>query len=104
MNKALCILLIILCAGAVRAADSDRTFVTPPGADPKAAPPYSSGVLVKGTYYVSGSLGVDPATGKVPADAEAEARSGPGFRKADLGARRTEDGRSGVGDDLLHRP
>jgi 2-iminobutanoate/2-iminopropanoate deaminase len=74
MNKALSILLIILFAGAVRAADSDRTFITPPGADPKAAPPYSSGVLVKGTYYVSGSLGVDPATGKVPADAEAEAR------------------------------
>lgn len=74
MNKALSILFIILFAGAVRAGDSDRTFVTPPGADPKAAAPYSSGVLVKGTYYVSGSLGLDPATGKVPADAEAEAR------------------------------
>jgi 2-iminobutanoate/2-iminopropanoate deaminase len=74
MNKALSILFIILLAGAVRAAGSDRTFITPPGADPKAAAPYSSGVLVKGTYYVSGSLGVDPATGKVPADAEAEAR------------------------------
>jgi len=63
---------MMLIAGAVHAADSDRTFVTPPGADPKAAPPYSSGVLVNGTYYVSGTLGVDPATGKVPADAEAE--------------------------------
>jgi len=73
MNKALSILFIFLFAGAVRAADFDRTFVTPPGADPKVAAPYSSGVLVKGTYYVSGSLGIDPATGKVPADAEAEA-------------------------------
>jgi len=63
---------MMLIAGAVHAADSDRTFVTPPGADPKAAPPYSSGVLVNGTYYVSGTLGVDPATGKVPAEAEAE--------------------------------
>jgi 2-iminobutanoate/2-iminopropanoate deaminase len=72
MNKALSLLAIILFAGAVHAADSERTFITPPGADPKVAPPYSSGVLVKGTYYVSGSLGVDPATGKVPADAEAE--------------------------------
>src|ERR1700727_2018884 len=72
MNKALSLLAIILIAGAVHAADSDRTFVTPPGADPKASPPYSSGVLVNGTYYVSGTLGVDPATGKVPADAEAE--------------------------------
>jgi 2-iminobutanoate/2-iminopropanoate deaminase len=68
----LSLLAIFLIAGAVHAADSDRTFVTPPGADPKAAPPYSSGVLVNGTYYVSGTLGVDPATGKVPADAEAE--------------------------------
>jgi 2-iminobutanoate/2-iminopropanoate deaminase len=72
MNKALIILAIILFAGAVHAADSERTFVTPPGADPKVAPPYSSGVLVSGTFYVSGTLGVDPATGKVPADAEAE--------------------------------
>jgi 2-iminobutanoate/2-iminopropanoate deaminase len=72
MNKALSLLAIMLIAGAVHAADSDRTFVTPPGADPKAAPPYSSGVLVNGTYYVSGTLGVDPATGKVPAEAEAE--------------------------------
>ena len=72
MNKALSLLAIILFAGAVHAADSERTFITPPGADPKVAPPYSSGVLVKGTFYVSGTLGVDPATGKVPADAEAE--------------------------------
>jgi 2-iminobutanoate/2-iminopropanoate deaminase len=73
MNKALSILALALFAVAVHAADSERTFITPPGADPKVAPPYSSGVLVNGTYYVSGSLGVDPATGKVPADAEAEA-------------------------------
>jgi 2-iminobutanoate/2-iminopropanoate deaminase len=73
MNKALSILTLFLFAAAVHAADSERSFITPPGADPRAAPPYSSGVLVNGTYYVSGSLGVDPATGKVPADAEAEA-------------------------------
>jgi 2-iminobutanoate/2-iminopropanoate deaminase len=72
-HTALSLLAIVLFAGAVHAADSGRTFITPPGADPKAAPPYSSGVLVNGTYYVSGSLGVDPATGKIPADAEAEA-------------------------------
>jgi 2-iminobutanoate/2-iminopropanoate deaminase len=72
MNKALSILAIILFAAAAHAADSGPTFITPPGADPKVAPPYSSGVLVNGTFYVSGTLGVDPATGKVPADAEAE--------------------------------
>jgi 2-iminobutanoate/2-iminopropanoate deaminase len=73
MNKTLSMLALILFAVAVHAADSGRTFITPPGADPKAAPPFSSGVLVNGTFYVSGTLGVDPATGKVPADAEAEA-------------------------------
>lgn len=67
------ILAITLFAGVLHAADAGRTFITPPGADPKTAAPFSSGVLVNGTYYVSGSLGVDPATGKVPADAEAEA-------------------------------
>jgi 2-iminobutanoate/2-iminopropanoate deaminase len=72
MNKALSMIALILIAAAAHAADSGRTFITPPGADPKAAPPYSSGVLVNGTFYVSGTLGVDPATGKVPADAEAE--------------------------------
>jgi 2-iminobutanoate/2-iminopropanoate deaminase len=72
MNKALSMIALILIAAAAHAADSGRTFITPPGADPKAAPPYSSGVLVNGTFYVSGTLGIDPATGKVPADAEAE--------------------------------
>jgi 2-iminobutanoate/2-iminopropanoate deaminase len=74
MNKALGILFIGLFAGAVHAADSERTFITPPGADPKVAAPFSNGVMVGGTFYVGGHLGVDPATGKVPADAEAEAR------------------------------
>jgi 2-iminobutanoate/2-iminopropanoate deaminase len=73
MNKALSILALILFAAAVHAADSERTFIAPPGADPKVAPPFSLGVLVNGTFYVGGHLGVDPATGKVPADADAEA-------------------------------
>jgi 2-iminobutanoate/2-iminopropanoate deaminase len=74
MNKALSILLITLFAATAHAADSERTFITPPGADPKVAAPFSNGVLVNGTLYVGGHLGVDPATGKVPTDAEAEAR------------------------------
>ena len=74
MRKLLCILVIGLFAGAIHAADSERIFITPPGADPKVAAPFSNGVMVDGTFYVGGHLGVDPATGKVPADAEAEAR------------------------------
>src|SRR4029077_15105288 len=74
MNKTLGILLVGLIAAAAHAADSGRTFIAPPGADPKTAAPFSNGVMVDGTFYVGGHLGVDPATGKVPAEAEAEAR------------------------------
>ena len=74
MRKLLAILIIGLSAAAAHAADTDRSFITPPGADPKTAAPFSNGVTVGGTLYVGGHLGVDPATGKVPADAEAEAR------------------------------
>src|SRR5271155_2675876 len=68
--------LIIACAAAAaaQAADPARTYITPPGADAKTAAPFSNGVKVGGTFYVGGHLGVDPATGKVPADAEAETR------------------------------
>src|ERR1700727_2313453 len=72
MNRALSILVIILFAAAAHAADSGRSFITPPGADPKVAPPYSSGVMVNLTFYVSGTLGGDPATRKARADAEAQ--------------------------------
>jgi len=73
VNKALMIVAVGLCAFAAHAADPERIFIAPPGADPKVAPPYSSGVMVGGTYYVSGTLGVDPATGRVATDADAEA-------------------------------
>lgn len=36
--------------------------------------PFSSGVLVGETFYVSGHIGIDPATKRVPPDAEPEAR------------------------------
>ena len=36
-------------------------------------PPYSPGVMADGTFYVSGHLGTDPATQKIPADADVEA-------------------------------
>lgn len=36
--------------------------------------PFSNGVVVGDTYYMSGHIGLDPATKKPPADAEQEAR------------------------------
>lgn len=74
MNKTVGTLLVGLIAAAAYAGNSGRTFIAPPGADPKTAAPFSNGVMVEGTFYVGGHLGVDPATGKVPPDAEAEAR------------------------------
>jgi 2-iminobutanoate/2-iminopropanoate deaminase len=65
--------LIAAGAGAV-AVGAGRTYYPAPGPDPKNAPPYSSGIMVDGTYYVAGTLGVDPATGNIPSDPEAEAR------------------------------
>ena len=46
-------------------------FPVPSGLGPL---PFSSGVLVGDTYYVSGHIGLDPATKRPPADAEQEAR------------------------------
>jgi len=37
--------------------------------------PFSHGVLAGRFYFVAGTLGVDPASGKPPADPEAEARA-----------------------------
>ncbi|MDP9091137.1 MAG: Rid family hydrolase [Pseudomonadota bacterium] len=74
MYKALAILALSFSAMAAHGADAERTFITSPGTDPKTAAPYSAGVMVGGTFYVAGHLGLDPATGKIPADAEAEAR------------------------------
>lgn len=74
MFKAFAILALSFSAMTAYGADAGRIFITPPGTDPKTAAPYSTGVLVGGTFYVAGHLGVDPATGKIPADAEAEAR------------------------------
>jgi 2-iminobutanoate/2-iminopropanoate deaminase len=78
MNKTFAILFAALITVAAtvgaHAGDPGRTFITPPGADPKTAAPFSNGVMVEGTMYVGGHLGVDPSTGKVPSEAESEAR------------------------------
>ena len=42
--------------------------------DRKDSLPFSDGVLVGNTLYLAGKLGIDPATGKAPADVEQEIR------------------------------
>jgi 2-iminobutanoate/2-iminopropanoate deaminase len=68
-----CATALGLCALGAMAANSERTYVLPEGADPKALPPYSSGIMAGGTFYVAGTLGIDPATGQVATDPEKEA-------------------------------
>jgi 2-iminobutanoate/2-iminopropanoate deaminase len=42
--------------------------------NPDSKLPFSNGVLVGNTLYVAGSIGLDPKTGRPPADVEEEAR------------------------------
>ena len=72
----------ILCAAMVLAsaarpapaAEADRHYVpAAPPAGNAPAPPFSNGVMVSSTFYVAGHIGIDPATGKAPATADAEA-------------------------------
>lgn len=50
---------------------SERRYIL---LDPDSKRPFSNGVLVGNTLYVAGSLGLDPKTGRPPADVEDEAR------------------------------
>ncbi len=62
-------------AGAIRAADTpgrDSRYIVLPGRTGTA--PYSDAVRAGDTVYLAGRLGLDPATGRPPADAGEEAR------------------------------
>jgi len=63
--------LVVVGAG-VQGAGPARRYVNLPGRAVQA--PFSDGVLVGDTLYLAGRLGLDPATGKPPADAAQEAR------------------------------
>ena len=52
--------------------ESGRRYINLPGKNPQL--PFSDGVLVGDTLYLSGRLGLDPKTGKVPEDVEMEIR------------------------------
>lgn len=51
-------------------ASETRTHFAPPGG--YGAWPFSTGVLVGSTFYLSGHLGIDPATKTIPAGVERE--------------------------------
>jgi reactive intermediate/imine deaminase len=56
----------------VQAEGPARRYVNLPGRTSQA--PFSEGVLVGDTLYLAGRLGLDPATGKPPAEADQETR------------------------------
>lgn len=68
--------LLLVCATA-SAADAGRKYLDLPAGPAGSAPPppLSMAVMSKGMLYVSGQLGLDPQTHKVPDAADAEARA-----------------------------
>ena len=76
MRNHLCALFLtgVLLSGPLAAAKkviAPREFTPAKGAT---APPYSPGILVDGTLYISGQIGQDLKTGDIPADFEAEVK------------------------------
>jgi reactive intermediate/imine deaminase len=73
--KALVITLVGLSVSAAAlAADPGRHYVpAPPPAGNAPPAPFSEGVMVGGTFYVAGHIGIDPATQKASANVDTEA-------------------------------
>src|SRR3954469_14348716 len=55
-------------------AATTRRYINLPRPNATTSLPFSHGVIVGDTLYISGTIGLDPKTGKPPADTEAEAR------------------------------
>jgi len=58
----------------IAAGAADRKFIVKPRSADMKALPFSDGVLVGNTLYISGHIGLDAKTGVPPASAEDEAR------------------------------
>jgi len=65
---------IMLLMSCTIAGAADRKYIVKPRASDMKALPFSDGVLVGNTLYIAGHIGLDPTSGKPPADAEQEAR------------------------------
>jgi 2-iminobutanoate/2-iminopropanoate deaminase len=69
------LLIGLLGSATLLGADSGRRYITvQTTTDKTSGPPLSAGVAVGNTFYVSGQLGIDPATHQLGADADSEAR------------------------------
>jgi len=65
------ILFLVLC---VAAGAADRKFIVKPRSGDRNGLPFSEGVLVGNTLYISGHVGLDAKTNMPPASPEDEAR------------------------------
>jgi 2-iminobutanoate/2-iminopropanoate deaminase len=74
-NRIAATLLLVLLVGAAPA--QERKVISPPefGAQGSDRIPFSPGILQDGTLYVSGEIGADLKTRKIPADFETEVRT-----------------------------
>jgi 2-iminobutanoate/2-iminopropanoate deaminase len=63
---------LLTLIGCARNAAVERRYINLPGRPVQA--PFSDAVLVGNTLYIAGRLGLEPSTGRPPADAATEAR------------------------------
>ena len=74
LKEALAITLLGVFALSSHAADTERSYVAAPKVADRPAPPFSETVMVGETLYVAGHIGIDSATGRVPANVDNEIR------------------------------
>ena len=67
-------LSLVLAPCVIAAPNDGRQFIVGPRAADRAPLPFSDGVLVDNTFYISGHLGLDPKTGQPAADAPTEVK------------------------------
>jgi 2-iminobutanoate/2-iminopropanoate deaminase len=74
LAKPFTLALALVLGAHAAAADTDRHFINGERSAAQTPPPISDAVLVGNTLYISGHLSIDPKTGQVPADPQAEAK------------------------------
>ena len=72
LSAGLMVVPVLLAALSAPQKPAQRRFINLPGRPVPA--PFSDAVLVGDTMYLAGRIGLDPKTGKLPADADQEAR------------------------------
>jgi len=72
MRTGASLVIAIVITGCAHRSTMEPRYINLPGRAVQA--PFSDGVLVGNTLYLAGRIGLDPQTGRPPADASAEAR------------------------------